>query len=158
MNALTEPSAAPPSPAEQLTSERHPLLLFFDGECNFCNHWVGRIRDADTARRIRFGTKLSQTFQRVAQAHPEVANVPSIVLVARRSDGHEEYLSRTPAIREAIAGLPPFRLFAFVLKIFPTPVANFGYAIVARFRRSLARRQPVSCRVPTAEDRQLYVD
>src|ERR1700733_766771 len=100
-------SAQTKSPTqESLTSERHPLLLFFDGECAFCNRWVNKVKLADHQHRMRYGTKQGRTFQQLAQAHPELANVESVVLVKRCADGGEDFLVRAPAIREVIAGLP----------------------------------------------------
>src|SRR5271154_5090702 len=114
MNALVES----PTSTGTLTSERYPLLLFFDGQCAFCNRWVNRVKEADQAHRIRFGTKQGKTFQQqVVSAHPDLAQVESVVLVARREDGGEDYLVRSAAIREVLKGLPRFRFFGVVLQI-----------------------------------------
>ena len=148
---------AEPQQSTGLTSERFPLLLFFDGECAFCNRWVARVRDADRARRIRFGAKQGRTFQRVVQARPELAKVESVMLVKRRSDGGEDFLVRSPAIREVIAGLPEFRFFSLVLRIVPTPIADLGYRIFSKLRTLLFAKWS-HCRVPLEQDRELYVE
>jgi predicted DCC family thiol-disulfide oxidoreductase YuxK len=146
------------SPAqESLTSERFPLLLFFDGECAFCNRWVNRVRLADRAHRMRFGAKQGPTFQRVAQAHPEVAHVESVVLVERQPDGREKFLVRSAAIREVISGLPEFRFFDTVLRIFPTFLSDIGYRIFSKLRAPLFGKWH-HCRVPLEEEKELYVD
>jgi predicted DCC family thiol-disulfide oxidoreductase YuxK len=72
-----------PADPSSVTTERHPLALFFDGECVFCNRWVRRLMTADIGRRTRFGAKQGVTFQRVVAAHPQASNVASIVLVQR---------------------------------------------------------------------------
>ena len=151
MEPTTEPKR------ESLTSERYPLLLFFDGECAFCNRWVNRVKEADRAHRIRFGTKQGKTFQQVKQAHPEVANVESVVLVLRQTDGGEKFLVRSPAIRELLKGLPEFRFFELMLQIFPTPISDFGYHIFAKMRTRLFGRW-AHCRVPLEDEKQLFVD
>jgi predicted DCC family thiol-disulfide oxidoreductase YuxK len=140
-----------------LTSERHPLLLFFDGECAFCNRWVNRVRLADRQHRMRYGAKQGRTFQQLAQTRPELANVESVVLVKRRADGDEDFLVRAPAIREVIAGLPEFRFFAFPLRIIPAPMTNLGYRIFSKLRTPLFGKWH-HCRVPLEEDRELYVE
>ena len=151
-------SAVTQSPkTENLTSERHPLLLFYDGECSFCNRWVNRVKEADHQHRMRYGTKQGRTFQQLAQTHPELANVESVVLVQRRSDGGENFLVRAPAIREVIQGLPAFSLFAFVLRIVPTPLSNLGYRIFSKLRYVLFGRWH-HCRAPLHEDKELYVE
>jgi len=142
---------------EGLTSERYPMLLFFDGECAFCNRWVNRVKVADHAHRIRFGTKQGRTFRQVAQAHPDLAKVESVLLVVRRADGGEDFLVRSAAIREVIAGLPEFRFFATMLLIFPTFLSDVGYRIFSKLRTPLFGRWH-HCRVPIEEDKQLFVD
>jgi predicted DCC family thiol-disulfide oxidoreductase YuxK len=155
MNAVMETSTEPGR--ETLTSTKHPLLLFFDGECAFCNRWVNRVREADHAHRMRYGTKQGRTFQRVAQAHPEFAKVDSVVLVKRRADGGEDFLVRSAAIREVIAGLPEFRFFEWLLQIFPTPLCNLGYRIFSKLRTPLFGKWHY-CRAPLEQDRELFVD
>jgi len=152
MNASTE------SPGlEALTSIEHPLLLLFDGECAFCTRWIARVKKADKLRRIRYATKQGPTFQRVARAHPEVAHVDSVVLVARNVEGGEDFLSRSTAIRTLIDGLPGFRLFALVLHLVPTPISNLGYAIFSKLRTPLFGKWH-ECRYPIENDKELFLD
>jgi predicted DCC family thiol-disulfide oxidoreductase YuxK len=142
---------------EGLTSERYPMLLFFDGECAFCNRWVNKVKEADQAHRIRFGTKQGQAFQQVRKAQPDLAKAESVLLVVRRADGHEDFLVRSAAIREVIAGLPRFRFFEVVLQIFPTFLSDIGYRIFSKLRTPLFGKWH-HCRVPIEEDKQLFVD
>jgi predicted DCC family thiol-disulfide oxidoreductase YuxK len=153
MNALTES----PKPTG-FTSEQHPLLLFFDGDCAFCNRWVNRVKLADHQHRMRYGTLQGRTFQQIAQAHPEFANIDSVVLVKRRADGEEEtFLVRSAAIREVIAGLPEFRVFEILLRIIPAPIANLGYRIFSKLRTPLFGKWH-HCRAPLEQDKELYVE
>jgi predicted DCC family thiol-disulfide oxidoreductase YuxK len=141
----------------RFTTERHPFLLFYDGECAFCNRWVARVKDADHQRRMRYGIKQGRTFQQVVQAHPELANVESVVLVERRADGGEDFLVRSAAIREVIKGLPRFRFFEIVLQITPTFISDIGYHIFAKLRAPLFGKWH-HCRVPIEADKELYVE
>ncbi len=152
MNTLSETPRR-----DSLTSERHPLLLFFDGECAFCNRWVNRVKLADHAHRMRYGAKQGRTFQQLAETHPELANVDSVVLVKRRVDGNEDFLVRSAAIREVIKGLPEFRLFELILRLVPTPLSDLGYRIFSKLRTPLFGKWH-HCRVPLEQDHELYVD
>jgi predicted DCC family thiol-disulfide oxidoreductase YuxK len=156
MNA--SPQVAMPAPGqESFTSPEHPFLLFFDGECSFCNRWVARVKNADRSHRTRFATKQGPTFQRVARAHPEVADVESVVLITRLANGQEDFLVKTPAIRTLIEGLSGFGLFSWVLHVVPTPISNLGYLMVAKLREPLFSRWH-NLRVPIEQDRELFLD
>jgi predicted DCC family thiol-disulfide oxidoreductase YuxK len=155
---MSTATQAPTSPGtEPLTSERFPMLLFFDGECAFCNRWVARVKDADHARRIRYGVKQGTTFQRVVAAHPEVTRVDSVVLLTRRADGTEEVTVRSRAVRRVIAGLPPFWFFRLMLAIFPAFLADIGYRIFSKLRTPLFGKWS-HCRRPIEADKELYVE
>lgn len=155
MSTATEPTAEP-TPG-QLTSAQYPMLLFFDGECAFCNRWVNRVKEADHAHRIRFGTKQGRTFQQVARVRPDLAPIDSVVLVTRQADGTEDYLVRSSAIRAVIEGLPEFRLFAILLRLCPTLLSDLGYRIFSKLRAPLFGKWS-HCRVPLEQDKRLYVD
>jgi predicted DCC family thiol-disulfide oxidoreductase YuxK len=144
------------SPAS-VTTERHPYALFFDGECCFCNRWVGRLMKADTDRRTRFGAKQGATFQRLAAAHPEVANVRSIVLVQRDAMGTDEVLTHSAAVRATIDGLPGYGFFSAALRLIPRPIADFGYGIFSRYRKVIFGSQNI-CDIVKPKDRELFLD
>ena len=151
MGLPTESSPVP------LTSARYPLLLFYDGECAFCNRWVNRVKEADHAHRMRFGTKQGKTFQRVAQEHPEIEDIDSVVLLSRDANETEEVLVRSAAIRKVIEGLPRFRVFSFVLNVVPVPLSDVGYRIFSKLRTPLFGKWH-HCRVPLEEEKELFVE
>jgi len=124
----------------RFTTERHPYLLFYDGECSFCARWVERITKADPSQRLRYSQQQGRTFPQVVQAHPELANINSVVLLKRRLDGGEDVFTRSSAIRESLAGLPKYRLFQFVLNLTPTPLADLAYNFFATNRGRLVAR------------------
>jgi predicted DCC family thiol-disulfide oxidoreductase YuxK len=140
-----------------VTTERHPLALFFDGECCFCNRWVRRLMKADTGHRTRFGAKQGATFQQVVVAHPEAANIASIVLVKRDAASREQVLVRSAAVLAVIDGLPGYRLAATILGITPRPLSDLGYAIFSRFRKRIFGTQNV-CDVVSPTERELFLE
>ena len=140
-----------------VTTERHPLALFFDGECCFCNRWVRRVMQADVGHRTRFGAKQGATFQRVVAAHPEAANVASIVLLRRDGTGHEQLMVRSAAVLAVIEGLPSYRLAATILRGTPRPLADLGYAIFSRFRKLIFGTQNI-CDIVKPVERELFME
>lgn len=144
-------------PSFSVTTERHPLALFFDGECCFCNRWVGRLMNADTGHRTRFGAKQGTTFQRLAAAHPEAANVASIVVAQRDAAGREHVLTHSAAVQAAIRGLPSYALASAILCLVPRPLADFGYGIFSRNRKLIFGSQNI-CHVVKPADRELFLE
>jgi len=140
-----------------VTTPRHPHALFFDGECRFCNRWVGRLLRADVDRRTRFGAKQGATFQRLAAERPEAANVESIILVQRDEQGHEHILTRSSAVRAAIRGLPRYAFASALLEMTPRPLADVGYRIFSKFRKRLFGSQDI-CHVIKPADRELFLE
>ncbi len=140
-----------------VTTPEHPHALFFDGECCFCNRWVARLMRADSGRRTRFGAKQGETFRRFATAHPEAANIESIILVQRDAAGNEQVLTKSIAILEAIRGLPRYALASAILKLTPRPLADLGYTIFSKNRKRIFGSQNV-CNVVKPADRELFLD
>jgi len=154
---MTTSPLAPETASPPLTTPEHPIALFFDGECCFCNRWVKRIMDADHAHRTRFGTKQGATFQQVASAFPGTRDVNSIVVLLRTREGEERILVRSAAVRTIIDGLPGFKTFNFVLKICPRFLADVGYRLLARSRKFIFGTQN-ECDVVKPEQRALFLD
>lgn len=146
-----------PMQRESFISATQPILVFFDGECIFCNKWVDKVMKADAANHIKFGPKQGQTFQRVVKYHPEVANVDSIVVLAHDATGHEKALVRSRAVLAVVNGLTGYGVFRLVLKWTPTFLADIGYFIVSKLRFPLFGRL-TSCRLPSPEERARFVD
>lgn len=139
------------------TTEQHPLLLFYDGDCSFCTRWVERVKEADDAHRLRYGQQQGRTFQAVKQLHPELKGIESVVLLKQRPDGGENVFLRSEAIHEAIRGLRGFGFFDFVLNITPKPIADLGYRIIARERSFLFGKWH-ECRPAIENDKDRYVE
>jgi predicted DCC family thiol-disulfide oxidoreductase YuxK len=138
------------------TTERYPLFLFYDNNCSFCVRWVYRVKEADPERRLRYSPQQGQTFPQVVEAHPELRDIESVVLLKRDAAGVEQVYVRSRAIQEAIRGLPKLRFFQFVLAITPRFLADLGYDFFAKYRGTLVGAWH-GIRAPIEEDTELYV-
>ena len=112
---------------------------------------------ADTGHRTRFGPKQGATFQQVVAAHPEAANIASIVLVKRDAAGRDQVLVRSAAVLAVIDGLPSYRLATAILRITPRPLSDLGYAIFSKFRKRIFGTQNV-CDVVRPAERELFLE
>ncbi len=128
-------------------------VVVFDGYCNLCNGWVSFIMARDARRRFRYATLQGATGQSILRrAAPLQPAGESIALV--EGDRVE---TRSTAALNILGKLgfpwPLFRVFLLV----PLPVRDAVYDFVARNRyRWFGRRS--TCRVPTDEERTLFLD
>jgi predicted DCC family thiol-disulfide oxidoreductase YuxK len=127
-------------------------LLIFDGVCNLCVHSVKFILAHESDARLRFVPLQSRAGMRMMQRHgfsPE--DVKTFVLVA----GGKPYVKSDAAIRVAAFLRGPWKVLG-AIRVFPRPVRDWVYDVVARNRyRWFGRTE--SCMVPTPELRARFI-
>lgn len=158
----------------------HPIL-FFDGVCGLCNRFVDFMLKADSRSRFRYAPLQGETARRLLgvdnQAGGHQANDPPPG--GPHAGGHEPagpkpgdpqagdprsfvFLEKDASYEQSNAVLlalsrlgGAWGLIA-VLYVFPRPVRDFVYRIVARNRyRWFGRRD--ACRLPTPEERDRFL-
>jgi predicted DCC family thiol-disulfide oxidoreductase YuxK len=140
-----------------LTTEQSPVLVFFDGQCGFCDMWVNQVLQQDQQGLIRFSPKQGSTFSQAAMIFPEVAKVDSIVVIDRDENGRERAAVRSVAISRVLAKLPSNVFLKTLLAVMPTFLANIGYWIVSKLRYYIFGRLN-TCRIPKPEERARFLD
>ena len=134
----------------------NPVILF-DGVCNLCNTVVDFIISRDRWRQFRFASLQSAAGQELAGRcewrpglHGE--GLGTIVLV----ESGRCYTRSTAALRIARGLRFPWPM-AYLLIIIPVGWRDALYDLIARNRyRWFGQRQ--QCRVPTEEERALFLD
>lgn len=130
-----------------LPSDRAPApVLLFDGECGLCNRIVRLLLRWDRHARLRFSPLQGPA----AQAYLRGQGLPtqdfdSLVFVPDWPRAGEStrssYLLRTNGVIAALRMLAPdsgaARFLATVISLFPAPLRDAGYRIVARCRYRL---------------------
>jgi predicted DCC family thiol-disulfide oxidoreductase YuxK len=133
-------------------SVSEPIVLF-DGVCNFCNAGVNFLIDHDARQRLRFAALQSATGQRLLRRFGlRTTDFDTLVLV----EGRHCYLRSTAALRIAAHLEAPWR-FLVALLLVPTFLRDCAYEVLARNRYRWFGRSE-SCRVPTPELRQRFLD
>lgn len=138
----------------------HPIL-FFDGVCGLCNRFVDFMLKADSRSRFRYAPLQGETARRLlgvddqAGGHkpgdPQAGDPRSFVFLEK--DASYEQSNAVLLALSRLGG--PWRLIA-VLYVFPRPVRDFVYRIVARNRyRWFGRRD--ACRLPAPEERDRFL-
>lgn len=163
--------------------QRHPIL-FFDGVCGLCNRFVDFMLKADSRNRFLYAPLQGETARRLlgmdgeagggvagdhrandpppggpqggSQGGPETGGLqggsPRSFVFLEKDAFYEQSNAVLLAMRR-LGGA--WRLIA-VLYVFPRPLRDFVYRIIARNRyRWFGRRD--ACRLPTSEERDRFL-
>jgi len=127
-------------------------IVFFDGVCGLCNHAINFLMARDQHRRLRFAP-----LQGVAARELVPDEVRSKLDTFVFSDQGRLFYRSTALARilMRIGGL--WWLIGALLWLIPAPLRNLGYRCVARVRYRLFGKHE-SCRLPTAEERALFLE
>jgi predicted DCC family thiol-disulfide oxidoreductase YuxK len=128
----------------------HPVV-FFDGVCNLCNRTIDFLVRHDRKRRFRFAPLQGETAKAMIPEHVATGDYDSFVLV---EDGRVS--TRSTAALRLLAGLGGLWTLALGLLVVPAPLRDAVYRLIAQNRyRWFGKRS--SCRLPTPEERQLFM-
>ena len=134
-------------------------ILFYDGECRFCNRWVQWVVDRDEGNLFMFAT-LESDFYNDLQVYLNVdSKVNSIAVIEIEDLLLNKRLAllkyRLDAVECLFANLQADSFIYKLLRITPRIIADFIYNCVASVRRFL----PVpNCRVYTKEEKELFLN
>jgi predicted DCC family thiol-disulfide oxidoreductase YuxK len=130
--------------------EKHPII-FFDGYCGLCNGFVDFVMAQDKQKVFRYATLQGKTAARLLPKE-DVENIDSVVLFLDKTT-----YKKSKAVFKVFSILGGgWRAFS-VLDILPLGLKNFGYDLVAKNRYALFGKRDV-CRMPTPEERKLFLD
>lgn len=135
-------------------SSKH--LVFFDGECGFCDHTVNLLLSIDKNKKFIFAPLQGTTAREVLKDLPErYRGEDSLVLV-------ENYNS--PEQKFYVLGKGAFRIFwllggwwAFIgwISFLPSFLYDWGYRFIARNRKYFFRD---SCQLPPQDSKERFLE
>lgn len=126
-------------------------VILFDGVCNFCNAAINFVIDHDANRRFRFASLQSEFGQKVVrnfQRHS--ADLDSVLLLR---DG--KLYQKSDAAFEIARYLRGWS-WVVVLRWIPRLIRDFFYDVIAKNRYRIFGKTE-ACRIPTPEERELFV-
>jgi predicted DCC family thiol-disulfide oxidoreductase YuxK len=130
-----------------------PPVLLFDGVCNLCNSAVQFVIKRDPKGKIKFAALQSESGQLLLKKFGLPLNdFDSFVLIKG-----DKYFLRSSAGLHVLKELGGFWSIFYVLMIFPGPVRDFVYNIVAKTRYKLFGKRDI-CMVPTPELKGRFLD
>lgn len=128
-------------------------IVYFDGVCNLCNGFVDFLIRRDKKRRLRYTSLQSVRGQEVVADRRLWGKTDESVLFL---DDGRLYDASTAAIR-IVSRLGGVYRIVGVFYVVPRAFRDELYQIVAERRyRWFGKRD--KCRVPTAEERELFID
>ena len=126
-------------------------VIFFDGICGLCNHFVDFVIARDRAGIFRFAPLQGETArQRLPAA--ELRDFTTMVLW----DEQGVFRKSTAAIRVLKRLTGVWRLVGITLQAVPRPIRDAAYSLVARNRYTIFGKKE-SCRMPTPAERGRFL-
>lgn len=128
-------------------------VILFDGVCNLCNNTVNWIISHDKKNRFKFASLQSDYGRHVIEQFNITAHYPDTIVLL---DNDKVYL-RSVAVLRILKDLGGFYNLVHIFIIIPSPVLDFFYNIVAKYRYSWFGKRTV-CRVPEASLKQKFIE
>ncbi len=133
-------------------SLKDKYIVFYDGECGFCNHWVQWILERDKKDKFLFSSLQSDFGQKFLNER----NLPNQIFDTLYLWKPESfYLNKYQAILKIALEIGGIYSLANIGKILPDAIGNQFYNLVSRNRKKLAANQ---CFLPSAEQRKKFIE
>ncbi|MBR9861755.1 DUF393 domain-containing protein [bacterium] len=134
-----------------MQAKEDSVIVFFDGYCNLCNSTVDLLMKIDRKSRFKYASLQGETAKDL-DLFAKIEDADSVVLYEKG----EIYVEMDAAIAIASSLGFPYNLIT-VIKILPRSWRNRIYRFVARNRYRWFGKKD-SCRMPTEEERSLFLD
>ena len=127
-----------------------PIILF-DGDCAFCNKFINYVIESDGGH-FKLATQNSQHFESIAGSHGINTTGDETIYVVQGN----QVFQKSKAIRIILSKLDSKgKLMAFFMRLVPRFLADFGYDIVSKYRKSIIKQ--TACNLPSKNFRSRLV-
>lgn len=131
----------------------HKQIILFDGVCNFCNYWVNFVLKRNQKNLFLFAALQSKTGQELlTKFNLSTTDFDTFILI--NGDSFQTKSDAAISIASNIAGWPKILLIG---KIIPRFLRNFIYDLIAKNRYKIFGKRE-SCRIPTKEEKEKFLD
>lgn len=134
-----------------------PIILY-DGVCGLCNRFVQFVLRHDRRGLFRFAA-LQSAFGQAALVRGglQAADLKTVHVIVPSENG-EKFLSKSEAALFVMNELEGrWRVLAKLSRLFPEPIRDWAYDVVARNRYRIFGRHE-SCPIPSPEMRRRFLD
>ena len=126
-------------------------IIFFDGVCPLCNHFVDFVIKRDRKKIFLFSS-LQSPFAK-ASLPATYLSLDSIIL----KENNDYFLKSTAVLRVLFQLGPGWNAFAIFASIIPRFIRDIIYNFIAKNRYKIWGRNEV-CRIPTADEKKLFIE
>ena len=131
-------------------NEKH--ILLFDGVCNLCIGVVNFIIKRDTKEKFKFAALQSESGQTLLKRFGlSTHDFDSFIFISG-----EKYFIKSSAGLHVLKELGGVWILFYALIIFPRPLRDFIYAIVAKTRYRIFGKRD-TCMIPTPEVKRRFL-
>jgi predicted DCC family thiol-disulfide oxidoreductase YuxK len=125
-------------------------IVFFDGHCNLCNGFVNFLIRRQKKHSLQVAPLQGTTAKEKLEAsHLELNTIVYF-------DGEKSWQKSTAVLHILMELGSLWRTLAFAGQIFPRPLRDFIYDLVAKNRYRLFGRQD-TCRLPTESEKERFL-
>jgi len=128
-------------------------VIFFDGVCGLCDHFITFMVDADRENVLKFATQQGNTFQSPEIKKHFSTDLGDSIFYLK---GDKIY-SKSSAVLTALSDLGGIWKLFMVFKLVPVPVRDNVYDIIAKNRYKMFGKHD-TCRLPTPSERAKFLD
>ena len=131
---------------------RSKYVVFFDGYCGLCNRSVDVLIKSDTQRKFQYNP-LQGEYIKTLDVDIDLNNLKTLYVY----DGCK-LISKTKAWRtlaDELGGV--WGMLATISRVIPVFILDFVYDLIAKSRYRIFGERS-SCRMPTPEERDLFID
>jgi len=126
-------------------------IIFFDGVCGLCSTFVDFVMSIDKKAVHMFSPLQGSTAEQMLTPQ-ERADLDTVIVI---QNGHK--LKKSEAIFQVLRNVGGLWGALALLSVLPSGLTDFGYETIAKFRYKLFGKKD-SCRLPTPQERQRFLD
>lgn len=127
-------------------------IIFFDGECNFCNSSVHFIIDRDPQKKFRFAKLKGQVANDIIPHNKLIEIDKSLILF---KEGQIFYRAEAVLliVKELAGG---WRFLYYLAKVFPNIILNACYNFISKHRHKLIKSN--ACKIYSEHEKDRFLD
>lgn len=135
----------------------HRYVVFYDGVCGLCNRTVRFLLAVDRTRVLSFAPLQGAAADDLRRRHGLSEELETLIFVEDYGSERERLASRSTGVLRILARLGGFWRVVSWLRILPSPIRDFVYRVVARYRYRWFGKYE-TCPLPSAQTAERFLD